>query len=71
MLWHLIQLPLCLLSGSPLTPSPLLSPSLTLLSLPSRSLNRSCNWDWEGTNNLALEVLRLLLEGCTTAPAGA
>ncbi|PRW60857.1 hypothetical protein C2E21_1097 [Chlorella sorokiniana] len=29
-----------------------------------------CNWDWEDTNNLALEVLRLLLEGCTTTPEG-
>ena len=31
----------------------------------------SCNWEWESTNNLALEVLRLLLEGCTTTPEGA
>ncbi|KAI7843115.1 hypothetical protein COHA_003286 [Chlorella ohadii] len=29
-----------------------------------------CNWEWESTNNLALEVLRLLLEGCTTTPEG-
>jgi len=30
----------------------------------------SCNREWESTNNLALEVLRLLLEGCTTTPEG-